>query len=128
MAPFDAPELPGLSLRLHEGDTGMAANLAPIANAVNTAEGVDELVTVADLEHWLGHRTAAFDPAADVVLAEVDGALVGYAWVDWVDTTDALREFRLGGYVHPDWQGRGPARRPVHANRSRTAPRPWRPS
>lgn len=111
MAPFDAPELPGLSLRVHEGGTALAAKLAPIANAVNTAEGIDELVTVADLEHWLGHRTAAFDPAADVVLAEVDGALVGYAWVDWVDTTDGLREFHLGGYVHPDWQGRGIGRR-----------------
>ncbi|HEY8772099.1 MAG TPA: GNAT family N-acetyltransferase, partial [Candidatus Limnocylindria bacterium] len=43
----------------------------------------------------------------DVILAEVDGQLVGYAWVDWVDTTDGLREFRVGGYVHPDWQGRG---------------------
>ncbi len=111
MHPYDAPELPGLTLRVHEGGTTLAAKLAPIANAVNTAEGIDELVTVAELEHWLGHRTAAFDPAADVMLAEVDGTLVGYAWVDWVDTTDGLREFHLGGYVHPDWHGRGIGRR-----------------
>lgn len=107
MHPYEAPDLPGLTLRVHEGGTALAAKLAAIANAVNTKEGVDELVTVEELENWLGHTTAAFDPARDVVLAEVDGALVGDAWVDWVDTTDGLREFHLGGYVHPDWQGRG---------------------
>jgi len=83
----------------------------PIANAVYAANGMDEITTVADLENWLGYPMAGFDPGSDVVLAEVDGVLVGYAWVDWVDTTDGLREFRLGGYVHPDWQGRGIGRR-----------------
>ena len=104
-------EIPGLTLRQHTGGTAPAALMAPIANAVYAATGMDEITTVADLENWLGHRTAGFDPATDVVLAEVDGTLVGYAWVDWVDTTDAMREFRLGGYVHPDWQGRDLGRR-----------------
>jgi len=105
------PEISGLSLRRHTGGTEPAARMAPIANAVYAATGMDDLTTVADLENWLGHALAGFDPAQDVVLAEVDGELVGYAWVDWVDTTDGLREFRVGGYVHPDWQGRGIGRR-----------------
>lgn len=105
------PDVPGLVLRQHTGGTEPAAEMVPIANAVYAANGMDEITTVADLENWLGHTTAGFDPARDVVLAEVDGTLVGYAWVDWVDTTDALREFRLGGYVHPHWQGRGIGRR-----------------
>jgi|KBSSwiStaDraftv2_1062776.scaffolds.fasta_scaffold16631_6 mycothiol synthase len=105
------PEIPGLSLRPHEGGTAPASLMVPIANAVYAANGMDEITTVADLENWLGHALGGFDPAGDVVLAEVGGVLVGYAWVDWVDTTDALREFRLGGYVHPDWQGRGIGRR-----------------
>jgi mycothiol synthase len=104
-------EIPGLSLRQHTGGTAPAALMAPIANAVYAGNGMDEITTVADLENWLGHTLAGFDPARDVMLAEVGGALVGYAWVDWVDTTDALREFRLGGYVHPDWQARGIGRR-----------------
>jgi mycothiol synthase len=105
------PEISGLSLRQHTGGTAPAALMAPIANAVYAAAGMDDITTVADLENWLGHALAGFDPAQDVVLAEVSGELVGYAWVDWVDTTDAVREFRLGGYVHPDWQGRGIGRR-----------------
>lgn len=132
MHPYDAPDIPGLALRVHDGGTALAASLAAIANAVNAVEGIDELVTVADLEHWLGHRTAAFDPARDVVLAEVDGTLVGDAWVDWVDTTDGLREFHLGGYVHPDWQGRGIGRRllgwqEAHSRQSQAAAETDRP-
>lgn len=105
------PDVPGLSLRVHTGGTAPAMLMAPIANAVWLANGMDELTTVPDLENWLGHTTATFDPTQDVVLAEVDGALVAYGWVDWVDTTDGLREFRHRGYVHPDWQQRGIGRR-----------------
>jgi mycothiol synthase len=104
-------EIPGLSLRQHPGGTGPAADMVQLANAVYAANGMDELTTVADLENWLSHITNGFDPSSDVVLAEVDGVLVGDGWVDWVDTTDGMREFRLGGYVHPDWQGRGIGRR-----------------
>lgn len=106
------PDLPGLTLRRHTGGTAPAAEMAPIANAVDAANGIDEMTTAADLEHWLGHTRAGFDPGQDVVLAEVGGRLVGYAWLEWIDTSDGgLREFRMGGYVHPDWQGRGIGRR-----------------
>ncbi|MGZ6299068.1 MAG: N-acetyltransferase family protein [Candidatus Limnocylindria bacterium] len=75
---------------------------------MNAANGIDEMTSVAELENWLGHTTASFDPSQDVVLADVDGELVGYAWVAVIDMSDGgLREFRVGGYVHPDWQGRG---------------------
>jgi mycothiol synthase len=104
-------KIPGLSLRVHTGGIAPAAPMAPIANAVYTANGMDELTTVAELENWLGHVTEGFDPTQDVALVEVDGALVAYGWVEWVDTTEGTREFRLGGYVHPDWQSRGIGRR-----------------
>jgi mycothiol synthase len=104
-------EIPGLSLRVHTGGTGPAALMAPIANAVYAANGMDEMTTVAELENWLGHVTEGFDPGRDVALVEVDRALVAYGWVEWVDTTEGTREFRLGGYVHPDWQSRGIGRR-----------------
>jgi len=104
-------EIPGLSLRVHAGGTAPAALMAPIANAVYAANGMDEMTTVAELENWLGHVTEGFDPTQDVALVEVNGALVAYGWVEWVDTTEGSREFRFGGYVHPDWQGRGIGRR-----------------
>jgi mycothiol synthase len=111
MQATDVPQIPGLTLNAPGLAAAAAAVMAPIANAVNAADGIDELVTVHDLEVWLSHTTASFDPDADVVMAQVDGVPVGYAWVDWVDTSDGLREFRFGGYVHPEWQGRGIGRR-----------------
>lgn len=104
---LDAPTVAGLALRVNDRGTAPAAEMAVIANAVNVFDGIDDHVATAELENWLGYTSTGFDPARDVVLAEVDGTLVGYAWVDWVDTTEGFREFRLGGYVHPDWQGRG---------------------
>ena len=79
--------------------------MAPIALAANRADGVQAHVAESDLANWLGYAGEHFDPARDIVLAEIDGSLVGYAWVEWVDTTEGLREFRLGAYVHPDADG-----------------------
>lgn len=114
----------GLTLRVHEGGTGPATLMAPIANAVYAAEGIDELTTIADLENWLGHATDSFDAKDNVVLAEVGGGLIGYAWVEWIDTTDGVREFRLGGHVHPDWQGRGIGHRLLAWQEERAAGHP----
>lgn len=91
-----------------------ATLLAPIANAANTADGLDEFVSVAELANWLSRPGPHFDPAVDLVIGELDDATVAYGWVSWVDTSDALREYRLGGYVHPGWRGRGIGRTLLH--------------
>lgn len=106
-ARLGAPEVPGLVLRVNDRGTAPAAEMAPLANAVNAFDGLQEHVGEVDLVNWLGFASDGFDPSRDVVLAEIDGRLVGYAWVDWVDTTEGPREFRLGGYVHPEFQQRG---------------------
>lgn len=116
-----APAIPGLELRPNDRGTAAGAEFAAIANACNAAEGVDEFVAAEDLVNWLTHTTAGFDPVRDVVRAEIEGRLVGYAWVDWVDTSDGKREFRLGGYVHPDHRRRGIGRRLVAWQESHAA-------
>lgn len=100
----------GLRLASPEADadlTALAQRLAPVANACNAQDGMDELVTVDELTNWLSAKGEHFDPVMDLRLALVGDQLVGYMWTDWVDTTDDLREYRLVGYVHPDWQRRG---------------------
>ena len=102
-----SPEIPGLRLVTHGEAALTAPTFAAIANAANRADGIDDFVTDASLENWLEHKTAGFDPSRDVVCAMLEGRLIGYGWLDWVDTTDGLREFRVSGYVHPDHVGRG---------------------
>ena len=101
--------VPGLRLSHPDAEpAAIAALMAPIANACNRADGMDQLTTIAELANWLTSAAGPhFDPVADVQLARVADEVVGYTWTDWVDTTDGTREYRLGGYVHPAWQRKG---------------------
>jgi len=102
-----SPEVPGLRL-ITQGEAALTApTYAAVANAANRVDEIDDFVTDVSLENWLGHATVGFDPARDVVCAMLDGRLVGYGWSDWVDTTDGLREFRMGAIVDPAWRRRG---------------------
>ncbi len=47
------------------------------------------------------------DLERDLVLADLDGRVVGYARVEWNDTTDGERWYEGVGIVHPDVRGRG---------------------
>lgn len=100
--------IPGFRLTGPDGDWAtLAGRMAAVANACNRRDGIDEHVSEAELVNWLSAAGEHFDPTRDVVLAQVHDELVGYLWTDWVDTTDGLREYRVRGYVHPDWERRG---------------------
>jgi mycothiol synthase len=95
----------GLSTRpFRPGDGGVVADLF---NAMDEADGVPWRVTGAEMENWMGRVTPSFDPARDTMLVEADGSAVAFRNIDWVDTTDGLREYRIGAGVHPDWRRRG---------------------
>jgi mycothiol synthase len=95
-------------------DSGETTAMADLANATNRFEGVDEYVDPDGLVNWFGHDDEHFVAARDLVLVEHQGQLVAYGWTNWVDTTDGLREHRVGAYVHPDWQRRGIGTRLLH--------------
>ncbi len=78
-----------------------------VSNAANEADSVDERTSAAGLANWLLHPRANFHPADDIVVAVVDGRMVGYGFTDWVQTTDGKREYRTRGHVDPAWRRRG---------------------
>lgn len=88
-----------------------AEEMARVSNAANRAEGVEQHNTREGLMNWFGHPDEHADAARDLIIVEHDGTVVGYGWHSWADTSDELREHRLGGYVDPDWTGRGIGRR-----------------
>ncbi|HET7082661.1 MAG TPA: GNAT family N-acetyltransferase, partial [Candidatus Limnocylindria bacterium] len=78
-----------------------------IANAANEADGIEERSSEAGLGNWLLSRRDNYTPEDDLVVVTVDGQVVGYGWVDWVQTTDGKREYRTRGLVDPPWRRQG---------------------
>src|SRR5687768_12487294 len=102
-----APAFPGLRIRPYAGEADLP-DIVRVENAENAADQVDYRSTVAEQRAHYGNPSAQFDAARDVVIAEVDGTVVGFANQNWIDTTDGeRREFWLGGAVEPEWRRRG---------------------
>lgn len=99
------PEIAGLSLRHYRRGDGAA--LAELENADNAADGIHWRSTGEETENWYARPTPGFDASRDVLVVELDGRVVAETNVARVDTTDGLREYRIGCTVHPDLRRRG---------------------
>jgi mycothiol synthase len=99
------PDIPGLTVRSYRAED--AAPISDLLNRGNEADGVNWRTDAAELGNWYSRGTEKFDPARDLSVVEVDGVLVAHTEVEWVDTNDGLREFRLGATVDPAWRRRG---------------------
>jgi mycothiol synthase len=100
-----APPIDNLVLRGYQpGDT---AAMVELWNRTMQHDGVPWRVDDAELEAWFSQGNEKFDPSRDLFMVELDGALVATADSEWVDTTDGLREFRVGAIVDPAWRRRG---------------------
>jgi len=96
-----------LRLRPYAGEQDVA-EIVRVSNAEFAADAVPEHVELENQLAWFRHPTDKFDPARDVTLAEVDGQVVAYGLVYWVDTNDGeYREYRVDGRVDPAWRRRG---------------------
>lgn len=99
----DAPRVPGLAFR-HATDADWDA-LALVLNTSRRADGVDEVRTGEDLRCEY-EPLDAFRAERDLVLAEVDGTVVGFAFGILVHRDGALVA-ETWGAVLPDWRHRG---------------------
>ena len=100
-----APPLAGLTVRPYR--PGDAAAITELITRSDVADEVPWRVSVDEIESWLSRRNQHFDPTRDMRMVELDGRPVAYWQVDWVDTTDGLREYRISCVVDPDSRGRG---------------------
>jgi mycothiol synthase len=99
-APLRAPGLPaGVALRPYAGPEDHPGMVAA-GNAWRTAMGFLELVTVASQDAFYANM-ANCDPRTDCVVAERDGAIAGYARVEWADARDGERTYGMTLIVAP---------------------------
>lgn len=101
----EAPVIEGLRFRPIDRP-GDYEPLVAVYTACADADRLPELVTIADFANFI-ENPFGFDPALDVVVAEVEGHPIGYAWVGHRQeaTGDEVHVHR--GYIHPKWRRRG---------------------
>ena len=107
----DAPAIPGLRFRMFDPARDYPAFVELVCEA-NLADGVDYLPTVEGLRSDHEH-SAEFDPRRDLVLAEVEGAMIAAAQTD-VRTRDGIGVHQVEGWVRPAWRRRGLGRTLLH--------------
>ncbi|MDA7416312.1 GNAT family N-acetyltransferase [Xenophilus arseniciresistens] len=94
-----------LHLRPFAGDSDFAA-MAEVANAVFAADAMGWVRTPEHMRREYAAFTD-FDPARDIVMAEVGSRLVGYVrTAHWTDETGLLAQGQTG-FVHPQFRRRG---------------------
>jgi mycothiol synthase len=121
----DAPPIAGLRFR----PFAMDCDVAPLADLIVEADLADEdnyLPSADDLRNELEHQSGPFDPARDMLVAEVDRKLVG-ATIRSGRVRAGVVQHEIDGWVRPEQRRRGIGRALLHWTeaRSREAAREW---
>ncbi len=101
----DPPSFPGVTFRRFRGPE----DFAPMASAITRsreADGVEFATTVEDLAADYEHPLD-FDPATDVLVAEVRGTIVGLARMWHDERADGTRAYRHSVEIVPEARGGG---------------------
>ena len=119
----DAPSIRGLLFRPFRGPgdlRGFAAVRAACAveDRVDNLSSVEGVPTLADLEERMV-AAEGFDPAQDVLVAQVNGEVVGYSSAIWWTETDGTWVYLTLGWVLPPWRGRGIGTAMLHWTQAR---------
>lgn len=101
------PAVPGLRFRHFHGPDDFAG-MAAANQASRDAAGQEQVITAESMAHDYAHFIN-WDPAADTLIAEREGRIVGYARTQWRDQTDGKRAFTTIVIVEPAHQGTGMA-------------------
>lgn len=102
----DAPSIPGLCFRHFQGDSDFP-KMAKAIEASFETDKVEQALTVEELANSYAHLPNS-DPFQDMVLAEINGEVIGYSRGSWFieeDTGSYLYTF--GGFLVPEWRRKG---------------------
>lgn len=105
-APVQLPSLPGLRLRHFRGPEDFPG-MVPVALASGTADGQERMDTVTSMADAYATKLVNCDPYQDLVIAEIDGEIVGYARGSWADDLPGTRVYLSTGFLTPAWRRRG---------------------
>ncbi|MBI3241642.1 MAG: GNAT family N-acetyltransferase [Chloroflexi bacterium] len=101
----NAPAIPSLAFRGFRGESDFPGMVAAL-NASEATDGVERVITVEDIANNYAHLVNC-DLARDVVLAEVNGDVVGYARVDWYKDEAGNTLYNHLAFLRHEWRHKG---------------------
>lgn len=105
LATTGLPPVPGLRFRGFAGATDFAG-MAAANLAARIGAGVEEMITADQIANDYANLTNS-DLGRDLVVIELDGEIVGYVRVEWLDQNDGSRSYDRICILKPDLRGRG---------------------
>jgi len=112
-----APDIEGLAFRKLKVVADYP-DMADVANRSWETDLVDFQITVQDLVRNFEHPLN-FDPHEDVLIAEVEGKLIAYSDLNWIEKLGNLRLYKHHVVILPNWRGRGIRRAMLRWNEQR---------
>lgn len=98
----DAPAIPGLSFRPFRGEADYPAMAAVISRS-READRLDWVQSVEDIARTYRHLLNS-DPWRDMLFVEVEGQVIGYGRVWWVQEITGTRLYRHFAHLLPEWR------------------------
>ena len=117
----DAPVIDGLRFRRPRGDDADYEAAAALITAANREDGILWVPTGRNLREEV-ENTPGIDLRSDIVVAEIDGRVVGDATVERV-MRDGVATFEMAGHVLPEIRRRGLGRALFRENLRRATER-----
>lgn len=99
---LNSPNIPGLTFRHFRGASDYPGMVAAL-NASEAANGVERIATVDEITNNYAHLVNC-DLARDLIIAEVDGVIVGYSRVEWWQESAGERLYSHIGFLRPEWR------------------------
>jgi mycothiol synthase len=113
----DAPAIPGLTFRRFRGEVDYPAMMTVIEGS-KEADQIEHTETVQDVACAYRHLINC-DPYQDVLFAEVNGKVIGYARVWWIQRSDGTRTYDHFALLLPQWRGKNIRHAMLHHNERR---------
>ncbi len=101
----ETPNVPGLRFRRFRGESDYP-DIAVTDNASREVDGAEWVLTVDDIIREYAHLVNS-DPLRDMIIAEIDGEMVGFSRSEWLLETSGLYRYWFPLYLIPKWRGRG---------------------
>jgi len=97
--------VPGLILRSFRGEVDYAAMVA-VSDGSKAADGIERTESVEEVARNYQHLTNC-DPYRDMLFAELNGEVIGYSRVWWVDDLEGNHIYAHLAFVLPQWREKG---------------------